>query len=457
MIANNPLDITMSPTQRSPEKSRRDVLFVEPGPNHFKPSSRGAACKHTCLPCVVFQFLLLCLPFRVESQVLTAGHPDFELVESTPIGTVLDNPDIRNAHEVWLEMINGAGKTLDIEQFYISNQSGEPLEDIIGAIEAAADRGVTVRIVAEIKFYKTYPETIDRLRKKHGIEVRLIDFGKLAGGIQHSKYFIVDGKAIFLGSQNFDLRSLKHIHELGVRIDKEDATSIYLDVFNLDWQLAESNDRSKAAAILKPQTYKLPLCSVFEGDTIVYTPTYSPLGLIPDSTLWDEPNIVRVIDNAQKEVSLQFLSYDTRSRGGPDYLAFDNALRRAAARNVKVRLIVADWEKGSASENSLKELARVPNIEVKFSDIPEWSGGYVSFARVEHLKFVLADSTAFWLGTANAEKGYFYNTRNLGVVVSNARLASTMHRIFTKSWDGPYTERVDPSKTYPRREHGEKQ
>jgi hypothetical protein len=31
---------------------------------------------------------------------------DIELVESIPVETTLDNPDIRNTQEVWLEMIN---------------------------------------------------------------------------------------------------------------------------------------------------------------------------------------------------------------------------------------------------------------------------------------------------------------------------------------------------------------
>ena len=406
---------------------------------------------------VILSLLLLEILHSPWLGAQPAGHPDFELVESTPIGTILDNPDIRNAHEVWLDMINAARSTLDIEEFYISNQSGEPLEDIIAAIEQAADRQVAVRIIAETKFYKTYPETIERLRKNHNIEVRLIDLGKLTGGIQHAKYFIVDNTSTYLGSQNFDWRSLKHIHELGIRIKNAEATRVFLDIFNLDWKLAEVSDRAAAAALVKPHTYGAPLRSVSGEDTILYTPTCSPIGLIPDSTRWDEPNIVRLIDDAQEGVSLQFLTYDTRSRGGSDYTVLDNALRRAAARNVKVRLLVADWEKGTASETSLKELAKVPNVEVKFSDIPEWSGGYVSFARVEHCKFIIADSSAFWLGTANAEKSYFYATRNVGVVARNAKLAATMQRIFFKSWDGPYTERVEPGKTYTRREHGEKQ
>ncbi|TLY29064.1 MAG: phospholipase, partial [Ignavibacteria bacterium] len=55
--------------------------------------------------------LLLAASIAAFGQV--AGYPDFEIVESIPIETVLDNPDVRNTQEVWLEMINGARSSLD--------------------------------------------------------------------------------------------------------------------------------------------------------------------------------------------------------------------------------------------------------------------------------------------------------------------------------------------------------
>jgi phosphatidylserine/phosphatidylglycerophosphate/cardiolipin synthase-like enzyme len=397
---------------------------------------------------------LVYLP-HADASAQRAGHPDFELVESVPVETTLDNPDVRDAHEVWLEMIDGAQTSLDIEQFYISNQAGEPLEDIIAAIERAAQRGVTVRIISESKFYKTYPETIDRLNKQSHVFTRLIDFGKLAGGIQHAKFFIVDGRSIYLGSQNFDWRSLKHIHELGIRIAHAAAVRMYHDIFELDWTLSAINDRSAIASVLTHTSYKAPYRSIRGKDTIIFTPTASPAGLLPDSTLWDEPNMVKVIDAAHHELSAQFLGYDTRERGGSAYTVLDNALRRAAARGVQVRLLVADWEKGMGGEQALKALAAVPNISVKFSVMPEWSGGYVSFARVEHCKYILADSSAFWLGTGNAEKNYFYGCRNLGVVVQNGPLATLLHRIFLASWQYPTAEFVEAGKSYEPRRHGE--
>lgn len=259
-----------------------------------------------------FLFLLI---FRAATFGQIAGYPDFEIVESTPVGTTLDNPGIRDAHEVWLEMIGGATTSLDFEEFYLANQPGEPLEDIIRAVLGAADRGVRVRVIADARMYKTYPETVDLFGSHKNIVTRIIDFGKLAGGVQHAKYFIVDGKEIFLGSQNFDWRSLKHIHELGVQIRNTKAVGIYSDVFELDWKLSETNDKALIGSLLRKTSYDVPI-TVIEGpgDTLVYSPTMSPTGIIPDENLWDEKNIVSLIDRAKKDVMCQFLTYSPSTR-----------------------------------------------------------------------------------------------------------------------------------------------
>jgi phosphatidylserine/phosphatidylglycerophosphate/cardiolipin synthase-like enzyme len=398
---------------------------------------------------LVLWFLSLQAPVHAQ----TASSSAIELVESIPVETVLDNPDIRNTQEVWLEMINAAKATLDIEQFYIANKPHEPLEDVIRAIEQAAQRGVRVRILGDARFYRTYPETFDRLSQSKNITTRIIDYTKLAGGVQHAKYFIVDGREVFLGSQNFDWRSLKHIHELGLRIRHREVVRFYLDIFDLDWQLAQTNDKALLPQYLSRKNSTFPVAVIQDSDTLLLIPTASPIGFIPDSSLWDEPHIIRLIDGAKREVSLQFLGYDTRARERSEYRVLDDALRRAAARGVRVRLLVSDWEKGTPAERALKDLSTVANIEVKFSVIPEWSGGYVSFARVEHCKFLVVDGQTFWLGTSNAEKSYFYTSRNVGVVVRNAALAGRVQRIFLKSWESSYAEPVDPNTTYQRRKH----
>ncbi len=192
------------------------------------------------------------------------------------------------------------------------------------------------------------------------------------------------------------------------------------------------------------------------GDTLRFMPTCSPLSLDPDTLLWDEFNIVKLIDGAKREVMLQFLTYSPLTRNGGFYSVLNDALFRAVNRGVQVKLIVSDWEKSPTQVAQLRLLASAPNIEVKFSSIPDLPHRYISFARVEHCKYIVADSSACWIGTSNAEKSYFYNTRNVGVIVWNSKVAGIMRRIFLKDWNGPYTEPLTQEGQYKPREHGER-
>lgn len=402
-----------------------------------------------------FHAILVFLLWPLFTAAQPTGHGAIELVESVPLETLLDDPDTRNTREVWLEMINGADSTLDIEQFYIANNPGESLDTVIGAITNAARRGVRVRVIVDSRMYRTYPETADSLRSEPHVAVRVIDFGKIAGGIQHAKYFIVDGRSLFIGSQNFDWRSITHIRELGLRIEDDRAVQFVRSVFETDWRLAETNNPAQIGASVVRRHSPAPLLlHTAGGDPVLIAPTGSPRTLIPDSLAWDEPQIVHLIDGAQEELCLQFLSYARRGRDNTDYPVLDEALRRAAARGVNVKMVVADWEKATPAEQSLKGLSALPNIEVRFSVIPEWSGGYVAYARVEHCKFVLADGGRFWLGTSNAEKSYFHTSRNLGVVGESKALGGDLRRFFLRGWNGPYVETVTKDGIYEARRHG---
>src|SRR5207253_6465713 len=137
------------------------------------------------------------------------------------------------------------------------------------------------------------PEPAGRLDKLPGMEVRSIDFGRLAGGVQHAKYFVVDGRTTFLGSQNLDWRALKHIHELGVCIRDSAATRVYADLFELDWRMAGDTARADAQAEVARAAHRYAppfLVPMDGGDTVSLWPGYTPRGWIPDSALRDLPN-----------------------------------------------------------------------------------------------------------------------------------------------------------------------
>ncbi len=397
---------------------------------------------------IFLSLLFLCT--NIFSQI---PFPDFEIVESIPVETSLDNPEIRNTAEVWLEMINGAKKTLDIEQFYISNKLGEPLEDVILTIEKAAKRGVKVRIIVENNMAKTYHETLKRLKENENIKVRIINVFSKNAGVQHSKYFIVDNTEVFIGSQNFDWRSLKHIHEIGLRIHHKEYGMLMTKLFDLDWRQSKSGKFEEYTSEQKIQRFSIDKS---DNKSIEFKATASPPNNIPSGFLSDLSEIVETIDNAKNSVYVQLLSYSPSARNNIYFEELDNALRRAAIRGVDVRLLVSDWCQKKYEMPFLKSLSVTPNISVKLSTIPEWSGGYISFSRVEHCKFMVVDNSTTWVGSSNWKRDYFYSSRNIGIIVKTKKINETMKNIFLKSWDSPYCWQVKPEVKYTPKYYGER-
>ncbi|HVG07432.1 MAG TPA: phospholipase D-like domain-containing protein [Thermoanaerobaculia bacterium] len=372
-----------------------------------------------------------------------AAQEVLELVESVPVETTLDHPDLRDAYVVWPEMIDRAQKTLDFAEFYASDDPANKqsrLETVTQAVERAAARGVNVRFLAEKVFQKTYPELLARLGAKPGIEVRIYDFAAIAGGVLHAKYFLVDGREVYVGSQNFDWRSLQHIQELGARVAEPGVARAFLDVFETDWALAGGGDKRNRTR----SNYLFP-AAVGEAQV---TPVFSPTGWLPDPTLWDLPRLVEMIDRATRTVRVQLLTYKTTARDGSYFDALDAALRRAASRGVQVQLLLADWSKRKGTIEGLQSLQVTPGIDVRMSTIPPFSGGFVPFGRVGHAKYMVVDGRRAWIGTGNWEGDYFTQSRNAGLVIDSPRYGERLDRYFADAWGSTYAYDVDACATY---------
>ena len=385
----------------------------------------------------------------LAALVPSQSAPTVELVETWPRGTTLDHADIRDTHVVWLEVIDAAKSSLDLAHFYASDDptpgATSRLEPIVVAIERAAARGVVVRGLFDAKFHKTYPELIGRLAKSENVTTRLLDLKDVTSGVLHAKYFVVDGRVTFLGSQNFDWRSLEHIQELGVLVHSAPVGSAFREAFDLDWRIAggetstESNSRAADA---------FPLRSGEGTNAFTITPVYSPAALAPDPRLWDLPRIVALIDAAKTSVRIQLLTYRMTNRDGTYFEEIENALRRAAARGAKVQLLLADWCMRKGTIEGLQGLEPLANVEVKLVTIPQDSAGFVPFARVIHSKYLAVDGRAAWIGTSNWEKDYFEESRNVGLVIEGGPLPTRLDAYFQGGWNGPYAKAIDPCASY---------
>jgi phosphatidylserine/phosphatidylglycerophosphate/cardiolipin synthase-like enzyme len=191
-----------------------------------------------------------------------------------------------------------------------------------------------------------------------------------------------------------------------------------------------------------------PVTVIDDGDTVRITPVFSPRGWLPDESLWDLPRLTALIDSAGTTVRVQLLTYRTTDRDGRFFEDLEAALRRAAARGVSVQLLLSDWCMRAGTIEGLQSLEPLPNVEVRLMTIPQWSGGFVPYARVAHAKYLVVDGRRAWIGTSNWERDYFLASRNVGLILESRSIGAALDRFFLDGWNGPYAKPVDPCGKY---------
>jgi phosphatidylserine/phosphatidylglycerophosphate/cardiolipin synthase-like enzyme len=381
-------------------------------------------------------------PKDASAPAASQDSATIELVETAPVETTLDHADIREAAVVWPEMIHRARTSIDFAEFYASDAEGtgektSRLGAVLSAIEQATRRGVRVRFLVDKSFAPKYPATIGRLEAAH-VVVRPIDASAYYGGVQHAKYMIVDGEESFVGSQNFDWRALEHIQEIGARVRSHAFARALTDVFETDWALGPPPKGGVSPGVgTRPRSGSMPAITAQTGERLELFA--SPRGWLPDETHWDLTRLVALLDGARTGIAIQVLTYGTTNRDKSPFTTLDDALRRAAGRGVRVRLLVSHWGARGQARLALEAIA-ARGIDVRVLEIPRWSGGDIPFARVAHAKFMVVDGATAWIGTSNWEGDYFLKTRNVAVVASGGGVPDRLARVFEDDWSSPYTK-----------------
>ncbi len=396
--------------------------------------------------------MLLCSAVLAQS-----APPAFQIVESVPVGTIYGQPGVPRTQAVWLDLINHAQKSIDLAAFYISNQPGAALQPVLDALIRRAGAGVKVRILLDASFMKESRAAYDLLKDKPHIDIRILPVNQLTGGVLHAKYFIVDDRTVFVGSQNWDWRALDQIHEIGALVRNTRLAKTFTAAFDFDWQLAADPSLPAAArrAVQPPDfapvTAQDPIIiEQPERAPISLFPAFSPPALSPTWLDQEQPQLVRFIDGAQHTLDIQVMTLSAFKDYGPKgwWPALDSALRDAAARGVRVRIIVADWALREPMQAYLKSLALMPNISVKYSTLPEAPQGFIPYARVEHCKYAVADDRMSYIGTGNWSWSYFATTVDASLFITGTAPAQTLGAIFNRDWNGPYVQRIEPGGHY---------
>jgi phosphatidylserine/phosphatidylglycerophosphate/cardiolipin synthase-like enzyme len=382
------------------------------------------------------------------SQSATARFdiPGYELVYTAPVETALQADDLRNTAEVWQQMFDAAKTRIDLGQFYVANQQGSLLDGVLQHLKAAGERGVKIRFLMEERGIRiSTPETLEQLKAIPNLELRIIPYQRLSGGILHAKYLLVDGEQAFVGSQNFDWRALAHIHETGLRISDAGVVGQIQAIFEQDWQAQALLVADKPV----PQLPYQPKAETPQGNYLVASPrAYNPAGVI-DSQV----ELPRLLASAKQRVRVQVMDYAPLSYGPehsrPYYAVIDNALRSAAARGVKIELMVANWNTKKPDIAWLKSLAVVPNVQIKIVTVPPASSGFIPFARVIHSKMMIIDGETAWIGTSNWTGGYLDNSRNLELVLHSPVMSQRVDKLYSQLWDSVYAEPIKLDYDYP--------
>ena len=394
--------------------------------------------------------LLIVLTICTSSAWAAFQIPGIELIYTAPVEAGLDASDLRNPTDAWIETFHNAQKTIDFGEMYVVGKAGEPLDAVIAELEAAGKRGVKMRMLIEKKMLgASEPKTIQQLKNIPNMNLKIMEFAKLTGdGIIHAKYFIVDGKVAYIGSQNFDWRSLKHIHELGVLTTDKKIAKNAQAIFNQDWVAAAKLEKGQKVAQVNKENFDP--AAKYSRPSEAYL-VASPFAFNPKGVKSSEQEVVKIIGEAKNEILVQVLDYIPLSRDKKSfYSVFDNALRSAQARGVKIKLLVSHWNTAKPGIDHLKSFSLLPGVEVKIVTIPEAKEGFIPFARVNHTKMLVVDKQIAWVGTSNWSGGYMDKARNLEVIIPNEKFAIRVAELHAQLWNAPFSEKVDLAKDYPK-------
>jgi len=420
-----------------------------------------------------------------------------ELVESLPEDLTFSHtvkPAVGSTHESWTKLIRIAEKRITMAAYKSSFRGKHVLDqeyrsaaklgdDIYDLLKSASlQRGVRLEAV------ENYPpkdrgdnEDASALSELGLLERRRLNIGRLfrgGGGVMHSKFLLSDDKHFYLGSANFDWRSLNQKMELGVHA--EDCPCLANDLrilYDAYWAAAnEDNDQEQQ---LNPGSLfqDLPaltsksnplIIRVGDADTEVHLAA-SPRQLIGQKREWDLEAIVNIIDEAKDRLRIHVMDYVpmfTYQKPRKFWPVIDDAIRRAVIdRGVRVKFLTAALHFAPESLYALRSLQLLGNavsnggkVDVKILNIPAVTATHRAFARERrtHRKFVLNDDTLL-IGTSNWSGDYFVNTTGVAIVMRQRLRGTTdestqqqqqplidqAEQLFERDWNSIYASDLD--------------
>jgi len=366
------------------------------------------------------------------------------LAESIPVGINLTTS--KRTHEAWVDIINSASNYIHIAALYCTLSGGQAYNrtegtQVFNAIVAALKRGVSVKLAISGGF----PEKGDEgLLEQYGAVVGYVNVSQLLGsGVLHTKVIIVDGVDHYVGSANFDWRSLIEIKEMGVVVKDCPLVTADIDkIFDTYWILSNATNIPLSYPVYVQTVYNQDnpmIVPIAEETSSVYLVS-SPQEANPKGRGWDLDSFKSTILNS-KTVCAEVMDYEPLIVFEPHKQYFpdlDTAFREAAVVNkVNVKFLISKWPHTSYTQRQfLDSLNAIYGIEVRFMFFPQASSP-IPYTRVNHAKFLVTDNTSL-ITTSNWEGDYFLTTMGITQISNSSFLVSQLQSRFDRDWSSQY-------------------
>ncbi|XP_074861853.1 5'-3' exonuclease PLD4-like [Carettochelys insculpta] len=398
------------------------------------------------------------------------------LVESIPVGLAYSPSSPRHLpiYQAWMDLLDAANHSVDIAAFYFTLRDSDTEEEepsswqgrrVLEKLQDLPSQGIKLSIAVNSP-QKSDQDTEELARK--GADIKYVELTRLTGGIVHTKFWVVDGKHIYIGSANMDWRSLTQVKELGAVLYNcscvaNDLRRIFTMYQALGGQGA-SLPSAWPAYVSARSSLSHPLKLQLNGSSAELYLSSSPPALCSTGRTPDLTAIVSTIQDAQDFIYISVMDYVpqcTFCQPKRFWPVIDDALRAAACdRHVKVKLLISCWQHSDLSMflflESLRILSQEPlgcPIEVKLFVVPASAEQkLIPFSRVNHNKYMVTDRLAY-IGTSNWSEDYFINTAGVGLVVNQSEAApgtaqltlrEQLEAVFHRDWSSLYAEPFSP-------------
>jgi phosphatidylserine/phosphatidylglycerophosphate/cardiolipin synthase-like enzyme len=292
-----------------------------------------------------------------------------------------------------VDAINQAKKSIDLEVYQLADRN------VVDALEAAAKRGVAVRIMVEPKALEpTNYSFIAKQLTAAGVKMQptppAFDSHQ---NVDHAKFMVVDSREVLFGTGN--------LVRVGLGGNDQDEANTR-DFWVEDTQ-AES--LSEASQLFQADWDRKPTTGI----------TFKNLVVTPDD---DAPDIDAVIDSVPKGGNLRVYNQELSDKATIQKLL--DAKQRGA--NVQVLLGAFQLKPGMPPSNdpAVKTL-RAAGIDVKYM-----TASYL------HAKAVITDNQAF-VGSQNFTGGGMVRNREVGEIFKQPALLKQLTSTFTSDWANP--------------------